>query len=171
MKIKIWFAACVAIALFCLSGCQTDFSKPNIDTQITESGIKVYQTDTALSPMEYTLAVNKEIDIALNILEGHMATGKMIADGDYPIQDELLNIASSLDVVQETIESVDSLTPPKEYTDERLSIVQKLTNAKKTLEVYQNYLTDNDLTHVTDAIELMEGDFASLKTAFNNLGE
>lgn len=172
MRTKIYLL--VGIMLFSsliLTSCQTDFSKPSVSTEITNSGVVVYTTDNALSPLEYTIAVNKEIGIAMNILEGHMGTGKLVARGDYPVSDELMNVEHSLDVLQETIDSVNLMNPPKDYTDERLAVVQRLTNAKSTLEVYQKYLEDKDMEHIQDAIELMEGDFTALKTVYNNMGE
>lgn len=165
---------CLLIALVLIgTGCniQTDFSKPQIETEVTDAGITVYSSDTALGALEYTIAVNKEIGIAMNLLEGHMATGKMVADGNYPVSDELLNLSASLDVLQETIDSVDSLNPPQDYGDERITVVQKLTNAQKTMVAYQKYLSLNDIASMYDAIELMEGDFTSLKMSFNNIGE
>ena len=146
-----------------LAGCSTEPER-----EITEEGIVFYDTNQSLDPLNYTLYVNKETTLVLNLLEGHMANARSVLRSKYPRQDELDNVIESLDMIAEAIKSVESFNPPKEYEDDRDAILRRMGNAQNTLESYKDALESNDDTHIESYIDVMSGDFTSLKSIFNN---
>lgn len=140
------------------------------DNYYKTDGSKTYTTQTSIDTQNYTMYVGKEITLVTNLLNSHISVGTLIAQGKYPIADEIVNLSNSLDLTKEAIESVETMYPPTGYEDEREAILQKLSNAYNSLESYNNALI-NENDKIKDCINLMEGDFISLSSSFNVLWE
>lgn len=138
---------------------------------VTEDGIQIQSDGQAPDAMNYTLYMNKEIALVMNILEEHMANALKVKNESYPIEDEIDNAKHSLVMVQEAVDSVCQIKAPNGYEEDGADILRRMQNAQNTLEGYYQALLDNNLADIPDYTELMEGDFASLKGIFNNMSK
>lgn len=158
---------CILILLLpvlALFGCT---QKPKAEALITDSGVVIYNTDDSTDAMNYVTYVNKELDLVMNILSSHMANGNSIAKGDYIVEDEIDAVTESLVLIDEAIESVDTLNPPEGYGNDRLAILRRMKNAENTLEAYKEALESGKTSSIGDYVKLMEGDYVSLSGYFN----
>jgi len=163
---KLLFLALVFVSHFALlTGCSAT-AEP--ERELTEDGIVFYDTNDSIDPLNYTLYVNKEISLVLNLLEAHMANGLYVLDGKFPRQDEIDNATESLDLIAEAIASVESHNPPNEYEDDRDAILRRMVNIEDTLKSYKEALENNEDEYIESYVDVMSGDFASLKAVFNN---
>ena len=161
------FCAAMATVVFIgmLTGCSTKKHSENY-AKIDGSDTVEYNTNDSTDPQNYTTYVNKEINLVLNILETHVATGDHIIIGKAIINDEIKAVTADLDMVAEAIESVETLKPPTDYEDDRDTILQKLVNAQSSLSEYRSALSDNS-DDLQSAVDLMESDYISLSGSFN----
>jgi hypothetical protein len=130
-----------------------------------ESG---FSTKDALTAQEYTLAVNKEITLVLNLAESHMANGLKVIKGEYPAADEEANASHSIELVSEAIASVDALQPANGYETDHEDVLRKMGNLLGSLETYLGYLENGYIDDIGAVVEILEGDFIALKSSFNN---
>ena len=146
-----------------LSGCG---SSTDQKTAVTDEGIVIYDTDGPTDSMNYTNYMNKEINLVMNILSTHIANADNLTKGKYILEDELSAVIADRDKVAEAIDSIEGLNPPSQYEDDRAVTLERLVNADNTLETYQAALEDGE-TDLQDYIDLMEGDYVTLSSAFN----
>lgn len=135
--------------------------------EIAEDGIVLYNTDDAPDANNYTTYINKELTLVMNILRTHMTTAEDIVNDKALAADELKNLAGDIDLVEEAVESVETINPPLDYEDDREAILTKLANALDTLTSYQETLDDGGTDSLQDFIDLMESDYAALSGSFN----
>ena len=161
---KAIIAVCV---LFCmvLPGCVI----PN--TQQPGESAPQYNTQFPLTALEYTIITNKEIALVMNILETHMSNGRNVIRSRYPIEDEIKNAEHSLIMTGEAIKTIDTLYPAITYEDDRLEILRRMENALNSLENYKTALEGRDMEMTYGLIDVMQGDFVSLKGMFNIVWE
>ena len=165
MKKKILLLFVILAIAISVSGCSKHFN-----TTPTDPAYVQYNANP-VDALNYSLYTNKEITMVLNALESHTANALLVQKGSYPVADEIANLQTSLDMVGEAIESVELLAPPKDYDDERTDILRRMVNAQDTLKAYKTCLEKNELENIPRYIDMMSGDFASLKALFNNLWE
>ena len=151
------------LLVFCLIGCGASTDQK---TAVTEEGIVIYDTDGPTDSMNYTNYVNKEINLVMNILTTHISNADNLVKGKYILEDELSAVISDRDKVAEAIDSVEGFNPPSQYEDDRAVVLERLVNVDNTLEAYQAALEDGE-TELQDYIDLMEGDYITLSSAFN----
>lgn len=164
---------CMILALamvFTLCAC-TSKNQTHQYAMVEEDNTVTYNTDESTDSLNYTLYVNKEIAMVLNFLEGHMANALYVKDGKYPIEDEIDNVYESLDMIAEAINSVEVLNPPNKYEDDRSAILRRMANIQNTLTDYKADLEAADLSDIEAFVDIMSGDFASLKSYYNNQWE
>jgi hypothetical protein len=125
-------------------------------------------TPQPLTALEYSLAVNKEIALALNLAESHMADGLKVVKGEYPLADELANTDNTLLMIDEAIASIEALTPPNPNQTDTENTLRKMSAMRDSLETYRKYLENEDMDGLAAVIEVLEGDFIALKSSFNN---
>lgn len=159
VSFSLVFFALLAFASGC--GASTDQK-----TAVTDEGIVIYDTDGPTDSMNYTNYMNKEINLVMNILSTHIANADNLAKGKYILEDELSAVIADRDKVAEAIDSIEGLNPPSQYEDDRTVTLERLVNADNTLEAYQTALEDGE-TDLQDYIDLMEGDYVTLSSAFN----
>jgi hypothetical protein len=166
IKIKSFIICGLFLSTLCLTACSpapTDNYK-----KVDNSGNVVeYSTQDSIDPTNYTIYVNKELDLVMNILSTHISMGDNIIKGKYFAADELANVKSDLDMVAEAISSVEVLNPPTDYEDDRAAILRKMVNAQDTLNAYCEVLESGDLTNLQDCVDLMESEYISLSGSFN----
>lgn len=150
---------CVGL-LATLPGCNSN-SNENY-AKVQEDGTIKYNTDDEVDPMNYTIYVNKEITLMTNILSTHISNGDNVEKGKYLATDELKTVESDLDLVQEAIDSVDTLHPPTDYEDDREAILTAMVTAQDSLERYRDALNGEGAQTIKECIGLMEGDYATL---------
>lgn len=139
--------------------------------EITDEGIVLYNTDDAPDANNYTAYVNKELTLVMNILRTHMTTAENIINGKALAADESKNLTGDIDLVEEAVESVETMNPPLDYEDDREAILTKLANALDTLTSYQEALDDGESDSLQNFIDLMESDYSALSGSFNILWE
>jgi hypothetical protein len=127
-----------------------------------------YQTEFPLTALEYTLSVNKEITLVLNLLETHMSNGRNVINGEYPVTDERDNVRHDIVMVKDAVNSVNVTYPAKQYADDREDILRRMVNAQSSLEAYEKCLTEGDMDGLGRIIDVMKSDFTALKGLFNN---
>lgn len=126
-----------------------------------------FSEKTPLDPLNYTTYVNKEITLVLNNLESCMANATLVNEAN--VDDELTNIDQSLVLIQEAIESVKGFTPPNEYGNDHLMVVQRMQDCYDSLYQYRSYLSTKNFTYIDDYVDDMQMKFSSLKAMFNNM--
>lgn len=136
-------------------------------TDITDSGIVIYNTDDSTDPLNYITYVNKEINAIMNTLSSHIGNGENLIHGRYVLNDEIENVKTSLNSINEAIEFVEGLNPPDGYSDDRESILRCMANAEETLKEYQQVLELHETTGIPDCIDLMQGDYTALSGVFS----
>lgn len=172
-----FFVICVrslilSLIVFCVLGCfgllsgcapvaDGSYQKADQDTSVE------YSTEYAQDVYNYTLNVNRELDLILNKLSTHTAIGNQIIRGKYIAEDEASTVEHDLDMVAEAIESVEFLNPPVGYEDDRDTILTQMVNAQSSLQAYLNILQSGDTSGLQDAVDMMEGDFVTITSAFN----
>lgn len=157
------------IAIFVLATCLLSGCVQN-KAQLTDSGFVIYNTENAVDANNYTIYVNKEINLVLNTLEGHLAISKKILTNTYPVEDEVANLTESIAVIRGAYQSVELMNPPKEYEDNRMAVLRRMNNAINSLENYQEALKDNS-AFLSDYLDVIEGDYAALKNVFDIMSE
>lgn len=157
---------CTTAILFSLLSSCSNQPSDNY-TKIDDDNVVQYTTDDAIDPQNYTTYVNKELNLVLNILSSHVTMGDSLIKEKGVISDELASVKSDLDMVAEAIESVETLHPPKDYEDDRDTILQKMVNAKASLEAYRDMLESDDISGLQDLVDLMSTDYNSLSGSFN----
>ena len=136
-----------------------------------------YFNEDRLDAQNYSLYVNKELALLTNILEAHMTTAERIKTNTSIIDEELKNIEEDLVKVDESIETIRGIYPPKKYDDDRLMFLRRMENAKQALVDYQSYLKiasvnpEDNVQDLTNHITAMENSFTELKSSFNNWTE
>lgn len=129
-----------------------------------------FSTDSAYSASQYTMFVNKEITTVTNHLVTQMALGDKVINGsDYPVEDALKSAENSVKVLNECIENVNTMIPPTQYAEDRISVLEALESAKSTLETYCDALKQNpiDTKKIKDLIGIMEADYIHLTSLSN----
>jgi len=130
--------------------------------KVQEDGTVEYDTSAAVDPMNYTMYANKEITMITNILSSHIANGDNVVKGKYLASDELRTLEGNLDMVQEAIDSVDTMHPPADYEDDREAILAAMLNAQDSLTRYQDALNGEGSLSIEKCVDLMEGDYITL---------
>lgn len=148
-----------------LSACT---KQPNDNyAKIDSDDVVQYTTDDALDPQNYTTYVNKELNLMMNLISSHVTSGDSLIKGNGVLADELASVKHSLDLAAEAITSVETLHPPKEYEDDRDTILQKMVNAKATMEAYRDTLEAEDTDSLRSIVDTLSSDYASLSGSFN----
>ena len=156
MRIRHITAAAAVLLLAAAAGCG-----------LTGGQVGRYATQMPLTASEYTIMVNKEIALVMNLLETHMSNGRNVIRGRYPASDEAGNAEHSIVMTQEAISSVDSLYPAKGYEDDRLDTLRRMENALNSLENYLETLEHGDYEILDGLISIMQGDYVALKGMFS----
>lgn len=146
-----------------LTGCAPDkYSPENYTLPVNEM---------RMDALNYSLYVNKEITEVLNLLEQHMASAEMIKRDTGYIATEKLAVAETLDMVDESIQSVAVIYPPEEYEDDQAMVLRRMRDVKDTLTQYQQYLAAGTNHMIENYIDQMNSNFVALKATFNNWTE
>lgn len=130
-----------------------------------------YSTDVAYSASQYTMFLNKQITTVTNQLTTQMALADGVAhDSSYPIEDALSSVNSSIKILDETIDNVDTMFPPADYYEDRVNLLECMKNVKSTFETYRDELkkTPIDTKKIEELIDIMEGDYMAI-TAISNI--
>ena len=138
---------------------------------------ETYFNEDRLDALNYSMYVNKELALLTNILEAHMSTAERIKNDTSLINEEIIAVEENLIKVEEAIETIRGIYPPKKYDDDRLIFIRRMENAKKALTDYQSYLkvasinANENVDALTDCITAMSISFTELKSSFNNWTE
>lgn len=159
IRIPIVVLTCTLI-LSSLPGCANQNSDNYVKVQ--DDGTIEYDTNDAVDPMNYTLYVNKELTVITNILSSHIANGDNVVKGKYLASDEAKTLESNLDMVQESIDSIDTLHPPTDYEDDREAILTAMLTAQDSLTRYKDALNGEGSLSIEECVDLMEGDYITL---------
>ena len=143
---------------------------PSVTGCIPESALERMSTplgELALPPLEYNISVAKEATSVMNILETHMANGRNISRGEYPLEREIGNVAHSIKMVDEHIMAVAVLHPPEAETENTAELLRRMHNARNSLELYHDDLVDGKTEAIGGRVNLMRSDFSSLSGMMN----
>lgn len=130
MRIKIISMLCISLAIF-LSGCG------KIESGSIENG---YATEFAMSAVEYSIFINKQISSAENILFTRMSMADNVMDGVYEISKEIENIDEAISKMDAILEETTITMPATNYETDRQSILNLMEDAKLALEDYKEVL-------------------------------
>lgn len=159
IRIPIAALACILI-LSSMPGCANQNNENYAKVQ--DDGTIEYNTNDAVDPMNYTLYVNKELTAITNILSSHIANGDNVVKGKYLASGEAKTLEENLDMVQEAIDSVDTLRPPTDYEDDREAILTAMLTAQDSLTRYKDALNGEGSLSIEECVDLMEGDYITL---------
>lgn len=164
------FLSCIAILLLiisCFSGCAP------VEDKIEQPSL-VYDTVYPATAAEYNLAVNRKIVPALNVMEGHIAKGRDILNGSYPIDYEIESVEDSIEYLNGIYDSIKVIYPPDSVKDRHADILMQFQRAINSVEVYKETLSEttdiSDLsqkTNIENSVGIMQSEYTSLKNMFN----
>lgn len=173
MKHKLICLFLALIVLLSLTACAEE-KKPSYTVLGKD---ETYVNTDRLDAQNYSMYVNKELALLTNILEAHMATAEHIKSNTSMISEEILTLDEDLVKVEEAIETIRGIYPPKKYDDDRLMFLRRMENAKQVLVDYQSDLKiasavpEDNVKLLTDHISAMQLSFTELKSSFNNWTE
>ena len=160
LLLTILFVAVVGVA-----GCGRNASANKKETL---PGTMDYSTSVSMGTEDYSTYINTQSMTIINQLTTRMDSGLNVAKDSYPIQDELKNTETSLEIINDAINNLTVTNPPAVYADTRENVLRTMANAKSSLEAYQTALQKNDKDEIKTAINLMKSDASSL-TAYIGL--
>lgn len=129
-KLAIGFLAAFTAAA--LPGCA------GIEPASPEDG---YATSYAMSAVEYTIYLDKQITAVENLLLTRYSCANEVSAGAYSASTELDNTAEDIDKVQTIIDEVTTTMPASGYETDRQNTLDLLEDAKAALEAYQGELS------------------------------
>ena len=129
--------------MFLLSGCMT--IGPAKST-------KNYSTMTAMSAVEYTTFISKEIATVNNQLVTRLSMATSVLDGTYDPVKEKQNAEESLEKVSAVIDEVTVTMPAKTYGTDRQNTLDLMNDAKVALEEYILALDQNDVLMISTCV-------------------
>lgn len=155
----------VIISLFC--GCAP------LEDKIEQPSL-VYDTVYPQTAQEYNIAINRKIVPALNVIEGHVAKGRDILSGSYPIDYEIDSVEDSISYLNEIYNSIKVIYPPESEQERHADTLMQYQRAINSVEVYYETLCEttdlSDLTqseNIEKCIGVMQSEYTSLKNMFN----
>lgn len=155
--------AVLAASVGILSGCQSsDTSKTG--NNASESSAIHYTTEANMNELDYKMFIGERITNTQMLIHARMSVSKNLASKEYPTGDEIKNTESAIEKIQKYIDEISVTRPPKERFDDQEQILQNLTNAKETMQVYLDYLKKGDLDKAQDSAAVMKGDYDTLGT-------
>ena len=137
VKKKIFFLM-LTVLIFYITGCtmtpieellveeQPDYAKSSISGPLTE--------------LEYTNKIDRIIIPFMNDGETFLSHHLEIIKGNFPVNQEIALVESSLDRAQQAIEEIDGLYQPPAYTEHKMDTITKLNEYKDALNRYKNAL-------------------------------
>ena len=157
-KLLTLFTVCLMCSLFlpaCSSSGDFDFSVDGPGAYDTDGK---YTTQTRLSALEYSIFMNKQINVFLNQLSTHMG---LAYNSDSYSYDALKETAQqSLTSMQETYDAVVVTYPAQGNDDERETVITQMSTAIAHMEEYLQYIeSDKD---IADFAQYFENDFFAL---------
>lgn len=168
MQKKIFISLCLLlIAAFTFAGCTP------LEASIEQPSLK-YETQYPATMQEYNFLMNKKIVPVLNVLEGHIAKGRDILSGSYPIANEIASVEDSINYLNDIYDGAKVIYPPDSEQQRHADSLMQLKRAINSVEVYYETLSaTTDLSNVqqqediTACINIMQSEYTSLKNMFN----
>ena len=129
----------------------------------------VYTTEFPQSAMEYTIFIDKEIVTVTNELTTQILLSKFALQGTYPIEDAIDSAKNSIDIIQDCIDTVDTMNPTNGYDETRVRVLKQFANCKADIEAYLELLEEGNLTesNINSVKALMQADYLALTGEFN----
>ena len=129
-----------------------------IDRQDALDTNGTYTTQTRLSALEYSIFMNKQLNVFINQLSTHMG---MAYNSDNYSYDALLPSAEqSLTSMQEAYDEVMVTYPAQGNDDERLTALTQMSTAISHMEEYISYIKQGK--DISDFSQYFENDFLAL---------
>ena len=114
-----------------------------------------YNTDYAMSAVEYTIFLNKQISVASNILFTRMSMAGSVADSDYEAEKEIQSTQEAISKMEAVKDEVTVTMPAASLETDRQNILDLLEDSLNALNTYQEHLQNGELDKLDNsAIEL-----------------
>lgn len=155
---KIWVLAGSIMALLTCSGCE------KIESSSPEDG---YNTDVAMSAVEYSIFMSKQISVIENVLMTRAVMAENIADGTYDISAEIQNVNESISKVVATQNELLVTMPAQSLDTDRQNILDLTDDAINVLIAYRDDLGSNDLQAMKTAAAEMKSCMMALSGEAN----
>ena len=125
-----------------------------------ESKMKMTVTD-------YCNSVNRSIEPIIIGSVNLVGEGKKLSD-NMVANEEVVNIESIIEIINESIEFLDTLKQPEQYNNDKSSIILHLTSLKQKLEIYKQNVLDYSFEDMKDILEQLDASIAELTTDWSN---
>lgn len=155
---KAWILAGIIIAACSCSGCE------KIKSSSPEDG---YNTDVAMSAVEYSIFLSKQISVIENVLMTRMAMADSVADGTYECSKEA---QSTMEAISKVTAAKDELTvtmPAQSLDTDRQNILDLTEDALNALNTYLDNLNNNDMEGIKSSALEMKNCMVSLSGEAN----
>ena len=119
-----------------------------------------FNTDYAMSALEYSLFTNKELTVVENELLTRISMAKEIKPGSYKRTEESENTLESIDKVQDILDELTVTRPAVNYESDRESTIRLVKNALDALNMYNEALLSGG--DVSDSAASMQACFIAI---------
>lgn len=148
-KLIIIIMCCLALPL---SGCEKIQYRSDSDE---------YDTQYAMSAVEYNIFLNEEIGVVENELMTRVIISREIPD-DYERSKEIQNTEESILKVKEIEERVTKTMPATNYESDRQNTIDLIEDARLALEGYREKLENGSASEIKACTEEMKNCYLAL---------
>lgn len=149
--------AAIALCLPC-SGCE------KIHSASPEDG---YNTDYAMSAVEYSIFLSKEISVIENALSTRMSMAQSVADGGYEASKEIQSTEEAIDKVSDAKDEITVTMPATTMEGDRQNLLDLTQDALNALETYKENLASGDKDSLEASAVELKGCFVAISGEAN----
>lgn len=124
------------------SGCE------KIQSSLPEDG---YNTDVAMSAVEYSIFLSKQISVIENILMTRMTMADSVANGSYNSSLEIANTEEAISKISAVKDELYVTMPAQSFDTDRQTILDLVEDALDILIEYQNNLKNSSMTAIKNS--------------------
>lgn len=126
-----------------------------------------YSTNYAMTAVEYSIFLNKQIGVVENVLMTRMLIAGNVGDGKYGLQNEINSTEESIEKTGEAIDEVTVMMPATGYETDRQNVLDLMEDARLVLEDYLKTLNSGG-TDIQEHIDQMEACYVALSGEANS---
>lgn len=152
----ISFLLSLLIASCMVGGCT------NEDTISKKPVSDDYVTDQAVTGLEYTITIAKDIASASNVLSARYAASKNVTSGTYAMSSEIENVKTGLDTLNDIKDDVTKQMPAQTYESTRQNLLDVLQDAITHMTSYKEALENEEPSDISAAADLIWADWTAL---------
>lgn len=104
-----------------------------------------YNTDVAMSAVEYSIFLSKQISVLENVLTTRMAMADSVANGTYECSKEIQSTEEAISKVSATKDELTVTMPAQSMDTDRQNILDIAEDSLNALNTYLDNLNNNDI--------------------------